>query len=72
MELVITVGVEVSTGVVMPKRNVGAGVCAIKEWLAPGALLGVLAITIDCFENGLGDEDTFTTGVNLTRIASKT
>jgi hypothetical protein len=68
VEVVITVGVEVSTGVVMRERNVGAGVCPIKERLAPGALVGVVIVAIDCFAKGFGDIDTFASGVHLTRI----
>jgi hypothetical protein len=72
VELVITVGVEVPAGVVMCERNIRARVCPIKERLAPGALVGVVVVAIDCFAKGFGDVDTFATGINLTGISRKT
>jgi hypothetical protein len=70
MELVITIGIKISAGVVMRERNVRPGVCAIKKWLTPGALSGVVVVAIDCFAEGFRDINPFASRIHLADVAT--
>ena len=67
-KVVVTIWVEVPTGVVVGKGNIGSRVCAIHEGLAPGALSGVVVVAVDSLAKRFWNIDTFTARVDLAGV----